>query len=258
MSNAAKTTIIIPAYNESKRPTSPLSYALQAQLVQKIVIVDDGSTDDTATQIQQFLDTQGNQLATQNNIEVRFIVHQKNQGKTAAIATALQEVATDTVLMLDADIKDFLPEYIDAMVTSFFDEQADMLIYYKTSTGHPLLSFFDTLLASELLYCGERMLQTEILKTVLAQQTQGYLLETAINLYCLDHRKKIVLLKGPYFHHIMKAEKEGGVLSGIKGDLNMARQILKQAGLGTYIRQRKHFQSLKKSAPLLILPKQKL
>ncbi len=253
MTNIPKTTIIIPAYNESRRPVSPLKSALKAHHVSKIIIIDDGSADDTVHHIQTYLDTEGNTLAAETGIEVIFIKHTKNLGKTEAIKSGLSQVDTPTILMLDADIKDFLPHYIDAMVEQFHLKNAGMLIYYKQSKGHPLLWLLDTLLRSELLYNGERMIKTDILQTVLEQGTQGYMLETALNMHCLDHNQTIVILKGPYFHHILKAEKGGGVIQGIRGDIRMARQILKQGGLRAYLRQRRVIGSLVRSAPSVTL-----
>lgn len=93
-----KLSIVIPAYNEeatieqiiSKVRAVPLPGGLSGE----IVIVNDGSVDRTADILSRF--------SGQADI---IIVHQSNQGKTAALLTGFKNATGDILLVQDADLE---------------------------------------------------------------------------------------------------------------------------------------------------------
>jgi len=89
-----KASIIIPAYNE-RRTIEEILARVQAVPVEKeILIVDDGSSDGTREFLRKLTDA---------NIVV--ILHEVNQGKGAAIRTALPRTTGDVVIVQDADLE---------------------------------------------------------------------------------------------------------------------------------------------------------
>lgn len=105
-------SIIMPAYNASKyiRP------AIESVLVQtyenwQLVIIDDGSTDDTLQIAQEY--------ATLDEKKRIVVVHQENSGTAAAARnTALEYVTGDYVQILDSDdylSTDCLQKYVDIL-----------------------------------------------------------------------------------------------------------------------------------------------
>ncbi|HET6612179.1 MAG TPA: dolichyl-phosphate beta-glucosyltransferase, partial [Kofleriaceae bacterium] len=89
-----KLSIVIPAYNESARlgPTlqSALAFCQARGTGFEIVVVDDGSTDDTAAIARGFE-------------SVRVIELGKNRGKGAAVRTGMLAATGDPILFADAD-----------------------------------------------------------------------------------------------------------------------------------------------------------
>lgn len=84
-------TVIIPAYNEEKVIASCIESLLSNGLTpQQIVIVDDGSTDGTASLVK-------------NKFPNVVLVRQSNQGKAAALNNGLSKVETPLVAFMDAD-----------------------------------------------------------------------------------------------------------------------------------------------------------
>lgn len=86
-------SVIIPAYNYARfLPWAVKSVQAQAKdgVATEIVIVDDGSTDDTAAEAQAF------------GAAVRYI-HQENQGLSAARNTGLRAARGEYLVFLDAD-----------------------------------------------------------------------------------------------------------------------------------------------------------
>jgi cellulose synthase/poly-beta-1,6-N-acetylglucosamine synthase-like glycosyltransferase/peptidoglycan/xylan/chitin deacetylase (PgdA/CDA1 family)/spore germination protein YaaH len=102
-------TVIVPAFNEAKVILSTLKSLLSSGYKNlEIVVVDDGSTDDTVAVVTSFV---------RENPRVR-IVSQPNAGKAAAANRALAEARGDIVVAVDADTV-VSPDAIPKMVAHF-------------------------------------------------------------------------------------------------------------------------------------------
>ncbi|WP_455498097.1 glycosyltransferase family 2 protein [Coprobacter sp.] len=95
-------SVIIPSYNEGRTICGilnrVLSVTLPFGLKKEIIVVDDGSEDETAHFVKQFI---------RNNPEapVKYIAHRVNQGKGMAIRTGITYVTGDYVIIQDADLE---------------------------------------------------------------------------------------------------------------------------------------------------------
>jgi glycosyltransferase involved in cell wall biosynthesis len=90
-----KISVIIPVYNEVKNINEIIKRVQSTKLATEIVIVDDGSKDGTRD-ILQTLD---------GKKKVRVILHEKNQGKGAAVVTGMKAARGDILLIQDADLE---------------------------------------------------------------------------------------------------------------------------------------------------------
>jgi glycosyltransferase involved in cell wall biosynthesis len=107
---------VIPAYNQAVF----LDAAIQSVLNQtyheyEIIVVDDGSTDDTPAVAKRF------------GAAVRYI-WQENQGLAAARNTGIDQACGDYVALLDAD-DEWLPAFLEQMV-ALAAEQPEAAVYY--------------------------------------------------------------------------------------------------------------------------------
>ena len=94
-----KLSIIIPVFNEEKTIGTVIEkvYNLKIKGASKeIVVVDDGSTDTTATEIKKL------KLKIKN---FEFFRHKKNMGKGAAVKTAIENATGDYIIIQDADLE---------------------------------------------------------------------------------------------------------------------------------------------------------
>lgn len=110
-----KVSIIIPLYNASNY----LKYSLSSTLSQshknlEIILIDDGSTDDTRSELLKYEDS-------------RIIYLRKNNsGKNSALNLAVEYVTGDYVMFLDQD--DFMPSYyVETMYNSIVDSSSDIV-----------------------------------------------------------------------------------------------------------------------------------
>jgi len=94
-------SVVIPVYNEAKTIKEIIRRVQSVNLAKEIIVVDDASTDGT----REVLDT----LKEQEGLTVIF--HQSNQGKGAALRTALTQVKGSIVIIQDADLEYDPQEY---------------------------------------------------------------------------------------------------------------------------------------------------
>ena len=89
-----KIVVLIPAYNEERRIQSTLesyrNYLLQSDLKSEILVVDDGSTDNTVSVVSSYLEHEDN-----DQVPIHCISMPVNQGKGAALAAGIKHIVED-------------------------------------------------------------------------------------------------------------------------------------------------------------------
>jgi len=87
---AAAVSVIIPAFNEADRIAATIGAARLLPGICEVIVVDDGSTDDTA--------------ATASVAGAAVVRQEKNRGKAAAMEAGANAARGDLLLFLDADL----------------------------------------------------------------------------------------------------------------------------------------------------------
>ena len=128
-------TIVVPCFNEQE--TLPYFYEEYLNLTRlmnyvrlELLFIDDGSTDDTLTLIQEY---------AEQDTSVKYLSFSRNFGKEAAIYAGLQHASGYYVVIMDADLQDppsLLPELYAAVKTEGYDSAATRRISRK---GEPLI-----------------------------------------------------------------------------------------------------------------------
>jgi len=158
-----KLSIVIPVYNEATTIHEIIRRVATIGDIHEIIVVDDGSNDDTCTILSRLLETQP------YNFPIHAFNHERNLGKGAAVVTALQHVSGDLVLIQDADLE-YDPRDIPALLKPIQEGNADV-VFGSRFLGAPHRStMFWHMVANTLL-----TLMTNILyDTILTDMETGY------------------------------------------------------------------------------------
>ena len=177
-----KLSIIIPCYNEEKLITVVLEKVLSTKLEygfeKQIIVVNDGSTDNSADAINSFCE---------KNPSVIPIHQAKNSGKGAAIRAALPKTDGDIIIIQDSDFE-YDPADYNKMIQPIYDGHADV-VYGSRFIGagpHRVLFFFHTIGNKFLTFLsniftglnltdmetGYKMFRTDVLKQVTLKENR--------------------------------------------------------------------------------------
>jgi glycosyltransferase involved in cell wall biosynthesis len=171
-----KLSLIIPCYNEELSIHAllerVLNVNLQNDIEKEIIVVDDGSTDNTFQAISNF-------KQKYPEAEVQIIRHEKNRGKGASIRSALPEITGDFILIQDADLeydpidyskllRPIVEGHADVVYGSRFrGSEAHRVLFFAHSSGNKFLTFCSNFLTGLNLTdmeTGYKMFKTDILK----------------------------------------------------------------------------------------------
>lgn len=106
---------IVPAYNEAERLGKVLEAIRSASLVDEIVVVDDGSTDDTYDVACRYPG-------------VRPLSLPVNKGKGGAMFAGASSTEAEVIIFLDADLIGITGEQIDSIIRPVVERQTDVCI----------------------------------------------------------------------------------------------------------------------------------
>jgi polyisoprenyl-phosphate glycosyltransferase len=107
-------TAIIPAYNEGQTIGNVLDCLIRIEKITQIIVVSDGSTDDTA------------EVAAAYDIEVIDLA--ENVGKGGAMKAGIERCSNDNILFLDADLIGLTEQHVNDLIMPVINNEAEMTI----------------------------------------------------------------------------------------------------------------------------------
>ena len=125
-------SIIVPVYNEQESIPELVAWidkvALANHLSYEVVMIDDGSTDNSWELIES---------VAQTNKNIRAIKFRRNYGKSPALQCGFQAAKGDVVITMDADLQDS-PEEIPDLHRMITKEGYDMVSGWKQKRYDPI------------------------------------------------------------------------------------------------------------------------
>lgn len=116
-------SIIIPVYNEKETINDIIDAVVATPYRKEIIIVDDCSTDGTR-----------NILTKIKKDGLKVYLHDKNQGKGAALQTGFSHATGDIILIQDADLE-YDPQDYSTLINPILEGKADV-VYGSRFAGH--------------------------------------------------------------------------------------------------------------------------
>jgi dolichol-phosphate hexosyltransferase len=226
--SVASLTILMPVFNERSTVEAAIADALGADLpveTRQLVIVDDGSIDGTR------------ELLTGRDWgdNVSVLLHDRNQGKGAAVRTALGSAEGEFSAILDADLEYEAASLAD-VIQPLLDERSNVVFGTRAWTSHSAFSFWYVMgnkavtLATNVLYnswisdvmtCHKAM-RTDLFRSLKLRE-RGFAIEPEIAARVLRSGERIFEVPVSYQ---ARSREEGKKLTSLDG-LRVLRTLVR-------------------------------
>lgn len=199
---------IIPAHNEEKNIARVIRALKQVSSISEVIVVDDGSQDDTA------------EVASREGARV---IRQTNTGKAGAMAAGARSTRADILFFADADLVGFNSTHASAVIDPVAQGRAGMSVGIRGWGRIPLWV---------MQHCvpvigGERAIaRVNFLNLVAHRAARRYGIETVMNTYCVRHHIPVILVRMHGVSLIRKEQKIGWI-AGFFARLRMFGQIIR-------------------------------
>lgn len=203
-----KIATIIPAYNEEARIGNVIDAVKTVELIDEIIVVDDGSEDLTYS------------ISVEKGI--RTIRLPVNKGKGAAIMEGVKHSQADVFLLLDADLIGLTQHHILNLL------QPVIQGHYSMSYGIFSNGRAATDLAQKVapFLTGQRVIRKEVLLSIDYLEITRFGIEVAITRYFKKNNIPTIGVPMSNLTHVMKEEKLG-LIKGLGARLKMYWEIVK-------------------------------
>lgn len=204
-----KVSAIIPAFNEEKLIGGVLEVVTACSKIDEIIVVSDGSTDDTAKVAKHF--------------PIKVIELPQNRGKGGAMQEGFINSTGDILFFLDADLIGLTVEHLHKMLEPILlDENIEMTIGIFEG-GRPTTDWAQFIAP---FLSGQRVMKRDLFERLNGLEMTRFGVEVSLTRYARINNipyKKIIL---DNMSHVMKEEKLGYV-RGFMYRLQMYYEILR-------------------------------
>jgi len=144
-----KLSVLVPVYNEERTLEEVVRRVCAIPMAKEIILVDDGSKDRSREILARLKDQ--SERANDPLNQIKVFLQPENQGKGAAIKTAISHITGDVVIVQDADLE-YDPKDYPSLLEPIQDGSADVVYGTRFAGGgaHRVLFFWHSL--------GNRML----------------------------------------------------------------------------------------------------
>jgi glycosyltransferase involved in cell wall biosynthesis len=220
-------SILMPVYNERERVERAISEVLSTKLPDEfeLIVVDDGSTDGTSEILRN-----GSWDA-----RVRLLEHAQNQGKGAAVRTALGAAGGTVATIFDADLE-YDPNDLTQLVPPVLEGQTNAAFGVRAFDGYTSHSFWFVMgnravtLACNVLFnvylhdimTCHKVIRTDVFRS-LPLRSSGFAIEPEITARLLQGGERIFEVP---VHYRARSSEEGKKLTAMDG-VRVLRELVR-------------------------------
>ena len=128
-----KLSIIVPAYNEEATITTIFDKLNEVELIndiqKEIIVINDASKDATEQKIKDY-------QSSHPEMDIRYLKHEVNKGKGAALRTGFQHASGDYLIVQDADLE-YDPREFNILLKPVIEGFADVVYGSRFMGGKP-------------------------------------------------------------------------------------------------------------------------
>ena len=114
-------SVIVPVFNEEKTVFKVIKTLLKSSLIDEVICVNDGSTDESLSILKRFRD------------KIILIGLSKNQGKGFALAEGIKKAKSEIVVFIDADLTTLSDNHIKTFLEPILEGKARAVLGYPTN-----------------------------------------------------------------------------------------------------------------------------
>ena len=191
-----RAAVVIPAFNEGHRIAQAIRAVLDASLVDEVIVVSDGSTDNTVEAASAF---EG----------VRVVALPFNVGKGGAMCAGVAHTDADVIAFFDADLVGLRSNHVDQVIRPLLAGQCDMCIgvfrggKFWSDTGQVITPFLSgqramyRKLFEAVPFLPEIRMGAEITITTYAKRLKATVMKTVLRGVSNTHKEqKLGLVQG--------------------------------------------------------------
>lgn len=198
---------VIPAFNEADTVGEAISSAIGHPDILEVIVVDDGSTDDTA----RVAETAG----------ARVVRLDRNHGKAGALEAGVRAARHDIILFVDADVTGQTTESLSRIMQPVIDGRVEMYVGVRARRT----LWLNRLLRLAPIIGGERALTRRLWDAVPRKHKNGFQIEIALNYTAKQFERGMGFELVPGTAHRVK-ERKYGILLGLLRRIRMMADVL--------------------------------
>lgn len=202
-----RVTVIIPAFNEAETIRPIVALAVRHPLVKEVIVVDDGSSDDTA----KYAAEEG----------AKTIKHRFCRGKAAAMESGVQKAQGEIFCFLDADIQGLTEKALTEIISPVISSRYDMFVGICGRKS----DLANTLLEVSPVIGGQRALTRQVWSEVPRKYKENFQVEIALNYFTKKNERKMGFTILKNLTQVPK-EKKRGFLAGLYQRFGMIKDLI--------------------------------